>query len=210
MKLQVALDCHTTDEALDILSKVGNIVDIAEIGSVGTFEGFSASREVRKKYPDLEILNDLKIHDGGYSGAKAAYENGANYVTVLGNVDDITILEAVRAGREFGIKIIADMIGCKNLYERLKAVDAMGVDYIAVHIAVDSQSEGNSPLEQLMIAKLVVKHAGISVAGGVNVDNIKDIAACRPDIIVSGNGICGASDPAESARKLKEAMNLAE
>ena len=204
MKLQVALDCQTIDEAIAILDQVGNYVDIAEIGSVGMFEGMKTSRIIREKFPHLEILNDLKIHDGGYSGAMAAYEHGADYVTVLGVAEDITISEAVRAKKECGIKVIVDMIGCRNIAERLKEVDKMGVDYIAVHLAIDAQSADTSPLEQLKIANLVVKNSGISVAGGIGLKNIEDIVSCHPNIVVSGNAICGSDNLTETAKKMKD------
>ena len=206
MKLQAALDCPTLGEAVAILNAVSPWIDIAEIGSVGMYEGLRASRVIRDQFPQLEILNDLKIHDGGYSCTRAAYENGADYVTVLAAAEDITILQAVRAGRDFGIKVVADMIGCQNLVERMRAVDQMGVDYIAVHLAVDAQDPRVSPLEDLQIARLVVKNAGLSVAGGVGPAGIEKIAACQPDIVVSGGAICGAENPAEAARAIKEVM----
>ncbi len=46
-----------------------------------------------------------------------------------------------------------DMIGVKNLEQRAKEIDALGVDYICVHTGYDLQAEGQSPFEALQTVK---------------------------------------------------------
>ncbi len=192
------------EEAVEILSQVSEYVDIAEVGTLGMYCGLSAVREIKERFPNLEVLADLKIPDGGEECAQAAFLAGADYVTVMGVADNITIQGAVRAAQKHGKKVVADMITTKNIAERLKEVDNLGVDYIAVHIACDVQSEENTPFEQLNIARLVLKNAKLSVAGGINRHNASQVIAARPDIVVSGLGICGQPDRQAAAKSIKE------
>jgi len=206
MKLQVALDVETMEEAKAVLDAAGEYIDIAEVGTLSYFYGLPAVAELKKCYPSIEILADLKIPDGGDESADAAFRYGADYVTVMGVADDLTIKGAVAAGKRHGKKVVADMITCKNFAERIKEVDAMGVDFIAVHIACDVQSSENTPFEQLGLARMLVKNAKISVAGGINAGNIGEVAAAMPDIVISGMGICGQEDKKAAAKAIKEAM----
>lgn len=66
MKLQLALDDISLDNALLLGEKVRNYVDIFEIGSPFIIaEGMHAVRAFRKKFPEKEILADTKIVDAG-------------------------------------------------------------------------------------------------------------------------------------------------
>jgi 3-hexulose-6-phosphate synthase len=206
MKLQIALDVQTLKEAIDILSETHEYVDIAEVGTVGMYCGLIAVTEIKKAFPQLEVLADLKIPDGGEECAEAAFKAGADYVTVMGVADDVTIRGAVAAARKAGKQVVADMITVKNFAERVKEVDALGVDYIAVHIACDVQSADNTPFEQLALARLLVKHAKISVAGGINTGNVGEVAAAKPDIVISGMGICGSPDRKKAAMQIKQKL----
>jgi 3-hexulose-6-phosphate synthase len=44
------------------------------------------------------------------------------------------------------------------------------------------------------------------VAGGVNIDTIKDVVAAGADVAVAGGAIYGAKDPAAAAKALKDAI----
>ena len=204
VKLQVALDVPTIDEALKVLEETKDYVDIAEIGTVMVYCGFSAITVIKNTYPQLEILADLKIYDGAAEMAEAAIKAGADYVTILGATNDVTIREAIRVTRDMGKKSVVDMIAVRNIAERIKEVDGMGADFINVHIACDAQTEKNTPFEQLSIARIVAKHSGICVAGGVRADTIINAMPYHPDIITSGAGIYAQKDRRAAAKKMKE------
>ena len=62
MKLQLALDDITLDDAVELLDKVHTYVDIIEVGSPFIIEeGMRPVRIFKEKYPDCEILADTKI-----------------------------------------------------------------------------------------------------------------------------------------------------
>ena len=65
-KLQIALDDVTLEAALELLEQVQDYVDIVETGTPFIMEyGTLGVREIRKRFPKLEILFDGKIMDAG-------------------------------------------------------------------------------------------------------------------------------------------------
>ena len=94
-------------------------------------------------------------------GAKA----GADIVVVLASADNSTILEAIRAAKKYGVKIMADLISCNDPVARSIELEKLGVDYINVHAGIDQQMEGH---DSLAIMKKVVEQVSIpvAVAGG--------------------------------------------
>lgn len=61
----------------------------------------------------------------------------------------MTIKGAVKEAKKHGKQILVDMIAVKNLEERAKEVDQMGVDYICVHTGYDLQAVGKNSFEDL-------------------------------------------------------------
>lgn len=207
MKIQVALDFGTIDDAKSILRDVADYVDIVEVGAISTEYGFEALKQLKKEFPEPEYLSDIKIADGGGYFAEMAHNYGADYVTVLGIVDDATIQSALDAARKTNIKIVADMLGCRNFMERTKELDAMGVHYISVHTPADLQALNHTPFEHLRIASALVKNSKLSVAGGIGPQNVDQVLPYHPDIIISGSALTNSPNRAENAKKLREIVN---
>ena len=103
MKLQLALDDITLEDAVELLDKVHPYVDIIEVGSPFIIEeGMRPVRIFKEKYPDCEILADTKIMDAGEYEAEETFKAGADYCTVLGVTDTLTIEGCVKAAKEYG------------------------------------------------------------------------------------------------------------
>lgn len=204
MKLQVALDTLTLEECLKLLEETKGSVDIAEVGTPFIIEeGMRPVREFKKHFPEIAVLADAKIMDAGELEAETAFKAGADIVTVLGASNDETIYGAVKAAKKYNGKIMIDMIAVKDLAQRTKEIDAMGVDYICVHTAFDVQSTGKDPLDELKIVNSVIQHAQSAVAGGVKLSTIDAIAEEGAGIIVVGGAICNAKDRAATAKEMK-------
>ena len=66
VELQLALDFISIEDSIELLKEVGDSIDIVEIGTPFIVkDGMRAVREVRKAFPNLKILADLKIMDAG-------------------------------------------------------------------------------------------------------------------------------------------------
>ena len=206
-KFQIALDDISLENALALLAEVRAYVDIVETGTPFIMEyGTCAVREIRERFPDLEILFDGKIMDAGGYEAELAYKAGADYVTVLAVTDDRTIADVVQSAKKMGKQVMVDMICVKDFKTRIAKLEELNVDIIAVHTGVDQQAEGRTPLDDLIEIRKYVKNAKVAVAGGISAKTIHSYLAHDPDIIIAGGSIAHAEDPAKAAKELAESI----
>lgn len=208
MKLQLALDDITLEEAMKLVANVRDYVDIIEVGTPMVMEyGMAPVRELKKRFPDKKVLADLKIMDAGKYEAEIAFKAGADYITVLGVTDDGTIEGCVEAARAHGGLAVADMICVKDTEERIKRLEELGIDVISVHTGVDQQAAGRTPLDDLKVMRGAVTSAEISVAGGISAETLPAYLEYRPEIVIVGSGITHAEDPREEAEKIFRLLN---
>jgi 3-hexulose-6-phosphate synthase len=210
MELQLALDLVNISEAKEVVQEVQEYIDIVEIGTpVVINEGLKAVKEIKEAFPSLKVLADLKIMDAGAYEVMKASEAGASIITILGATDDSTIKGAVEEAKKQGTQILVDMINVKNLEQRAKEVDALGVDYICVHTGYDLQAEGETPFEQLQTIKRVVKNAKTAVAGGIKLNTLSEVVQSQPDLVIVGGGITSEKDKRNVAEEMKKVVKQA-
>lgn len=210
MELQLALDLVNISEAKEVVQEVQEYIDIVEIGTpVVINEGLKAVKEIKEAFPSLKVLADLKIMDAGAYEVMKASEAGASIITILGATDDSTIKGAIEEAKKQGTQILVDMINVKNLEQRAKEVDALGVDYICVHTGYDLQAEGETPFEQLQTIKRVVKNAKTAVAGGIKLNTLPEVVQSQPDLVIVGGGITSEKDKRNVAEEMKKVVKQA-
>ena len=207
MKLQLAIDELSLEQALTQVDKLKQYIDIVEIGTPFLIDaGRKAVEQMKRKFPELEILCDAKIMDAGAYEAQLAYDVGADYVTVLGITDDLTINGCVEQAKKQGRKVMVDMICVKDFATRIPVLEELGVDVIAVHTGADQQQAGRTPIEDLIEMKKYVKKAQIAVAGGINSKTVEDYIALQPDIVIVGSGILNVAAPVYEASLLHSTL----
>lgn len=207
MKLQLALDDITLEKAVELVKKVEEHIDIIEVGTPMVIEyGMEAVRTMKKNFPEKEVLADLKIMDAGYYEAEEALKAGADYITVLGVTDNLTIKGCVDAAAAYNGQVVVDMICVADLEGRIKKVEELGVDFVSVHIGVDQQAAGRTPIDDLKIMSNTATKAKVSVAGGISVKTIDEYKNYAPDVVIVGSGITHAEDSLIAATELKNAM----
>lgn len=205
-KLQVAIDLLTTEAALELAAKVAPYVDIIELGTpLIKAEGLSVVTAMKAAFPDKLVFADMKTADTGALEAEIAFKAGADLVTVMGTVDDATVKGAIEAAKKYGKKVVVDTIGVKDRVQRAKEVTAFGVAFVELHAGLDEQALPGYSVQTLISEGREAK-IPFSVAGGVNINTIKDVVAAGAEVAVAGGAIYGAEDPAAAAKALKDAI----
>ncbi|WP_300347927.1 3-hexulose-6-phosphate synthase [Clostridium sp.] len=205
MKLQLALDLVDIQGAIDMVNEVGEYVDVVEIGTpVIINEGLRAVKEVKKAFPNITVLADLKIMDAAGYEVSQASEAGADIITILGTSEDESIKGAVAEAKKQGKEILVDMIAVKDLATRAKEVDEFGVDYICVHTGYDLQAVGKNSFEDLRTIKKAVKNAKTAIAGGIKLSTLQEAIDQNPDLIIVGGGITTVENKKEVASKMQQ------
>lgn len=206
---QIALDTFSLEEAMEKAAILEDLVDVFEIGTPLILrEGQHGIRKMRERFPKHDILADYKMMDAGDYEAHIAFEAGASIVTVCGAANLATVENAIKQAKADGCKVMIDMIAVTDLEERLAIYDEMGADYIQVHTAFDGRGD-KSPLEQLAVAKGILKKTNCAVAGGIGMHSIKEIAALKPEHIVLGSRLFAAEDLRAEMLKIIEAVKEA-
>ncbi|HCR83651.1 MAG TPA: 3-hexulose-6-phosphate synthase [Lachnospiraceae bacterium] len=207
MKLQLALDDLALDDALELTEKVQDYIDIIEIGTPFVYqEGMRAVKTFKERFPEKEILADMKIMDAGYYESEEALKVGADYVTVLGVTDNLTIKGCIDAAEKYGKEIVVDMICAPDLPRRIRELENLGAHGLAVHVGTDQQAAGRKPIDDLRVMAEHCKAAKISVAGGISADTTPEYAALKPEVLIVGSGITHAKNPVKAAKEIKKSM----
>jgi 3-hexulose-6-phosphate synthase len=141
MKLHVAIDLLSTADALSLLNKVADQVDVIELGTpLIKQQGLSVVTNVKAAYPNKLVFADMKTMDAGELEADLAFKAGADIMTVLATAGDSTIAGAVKSGKAHNKAVVADMIGVADKPARLKQVKALGVNWVELHAGLDEQA----------------------------------------------------------------------
>ncbi|MEA3327092.1 MAG: 3-hexulose-6-phosphate synthase [Chloroflexota bacterium] len=207
MKLQIAIDMVDTTTAIKMVDQIYDVIDIVEIGTpMIIHEGVLPVERLKAKYPDLTILADTKIVDGGDIEASYAYDAGADIVTVLAMAPKETIRAVVETACVYGRMCMADMLCVKDTVERAVELEELGVDYICLHTAKDEQHTKKAPLDDLKKVNGYLTRAKTAVAGGICLKTTQSIVAIGADIVVVGSALTKAPDLREAVLKMKAAI----
>jgi 3-hexulose-6-phosphate synthase/6-phospho-3-hexuloisomerase len=156
--VQISLDIIELDEALataHMAIRAG--VDWLEAGTPFILaEGLHGVRKLRDAFPGVPIVADLKTMDGGYLEAEMMAKAGATHVVVMARAHEETIKCVVKAGRDYGVSVMGDNLGCPDMVEGARMLQDLGCDFIVHHIGYDERrgiaARGErmpSPLDQL-------------------------------------------------------------
>jgi 3-hexulose-6-phosphate synthase/6-phospho-3-hexuloisomerase len=192
--VQISLDLTDINEALETAAMALNAgVDWLEAGTpLILAEGLHGVRKLRATFPGIPIVADLKTMDGGYLETEMMAKAGATHVVVMARAHEETIRCVVQAGKDFGVKVMGDNLGCEDMVAAAKWLENLGCDYIIHHIGYDERrgiaARGErmpSPLDQL---KDVVKAVSVPVqaVGGLSLEQAIQCPAYGAPLVVLG------------------------
>jgi 3-hexulose-6-phosphate synthase/6-phospho-3-hexuloisomerase len=205
--LQLALDLINLPHTLEIAKHaVEGGVDWIEVGTpLIKSEGMGAVRTIKRMFPKMPIVADMKTLDVGGLEVEMAAKAGANIICIMGVSDDSTILESIRAAKKYGAALMVDMLGVQDQVQRAQAVEKMGVDYICIHVGIDAQMEGRTPIDELRKLAQAV-NLPIAVAGGLNSETAPKALDAGASIIIVGGAITKAEDVTAATKLIKRAI----
>ncbi|MCM8757380.1 MAG: orotidine 5'-phosphate decarboxylase [Candidatus Omnitrophica bacterium] len=167
--------------------------------------GLEAVRVLRKEFPAVKLVADLKVMDTGRLEAEMAFKAGADVVVVLAAASDETIREAVEASRNYGGQVMVDLMEESARLDRACSVEKLGIDYLGVHLAIDEQMKGKISFDFLRQVCQKVS-LPVAVAGGLNSENVVEAVKAGASILIVGGAITKAPDVAEAVAKFRQAI----
>ncbi len=203
--LQVALDILELDRAIQIAREaVEGGADWIEVGTpLIKSEGMNAVRALKDNFPGHTILADMKTMDTGALEVEMAVKSGADIVILLGSADDSTIADARRAADKYGAKLMCDLISVPDPVARARELEEMGIDIINIHVGIDMQMVGITPIELLRQMRNEI-HIPIAVAGGLDASSSGEVVLAGADIVIVGGNIMRSPDVTASARNIRQ------
>ena len=192
--VQISLDLTDISEALEtarIAVEAG--VDWLEAGTPFLLaEGLHGVRALRAAFPNHPIVADLKTMDGGYLEAEMMAKAGATHVVVMARAHVETIKVVVKAGRDYGIKVMGDNLGCEDKAAASLRMEELGVDYIVHHTGYDERNglaaAGRGRVSPLDDLEAVVSAVNIPVqaVGGLTLEEAVAMPKRGAPLVVIG------------------------
>jgi 3-hexulose-6-phosphate synthase/6-phospho-3-hexuloisomerase len=192
--VQISLDLIDRAEALataEMALRAG--VDWLEAGTPFILaEGVHGVRALRERFPTTPIVADLKIMDGGYLEAEMMAKAGATHVVVMARAHEETLKVVVKAGRDYGVKVMGDNLGFPDMVEGAKIIEDLGCDYVIHHIGYDERrgiaAAGHrmpSPLDKLREVVQAVK-VPVQAVGGLSLEQAIQCPKYGAPLVVLG------------------------
>jgi 3-hexulose-6-phosphate synthase/6-phospho-3-hexuloisomerase len=192
--VQISLDLTNIDEALktaEMAMRAG--VDWLEAGTpLILTEGLHGVKALRQAFPGVPIVADLKTMDGGYLEAEMMAKAGATHVVVMARAHEETIRCVVKAGKDHGIAVMGDNLGCPDMVAGAKELEDLGCDFVIHHIGYDERrgiaARGlrmPSPLDQLREVVAAV-NIPVQAVGGLSLQQAIQCPAYGAPLVVLG------------------------
>jgi 3-hexulose-6-phosphate synthase/6-phospho-3-hexuloisomerase len=178
-------------------------------------EGMRGVRALRERFPSTPIVADLKTMDGGYLEAEVMAKAGATHVVVMARAHEETIRCVVQAGRDFGVKVMGDNLGCEDMVAAAQQLEELGCDFIVHHIGYDERRgiaarEGRrvSPLDQLREVVAAV-NVPVQAVGGLTLEEAVRTPEYGAPLVVLGAPLTIDADAFKTASgNLEDSMRL--
>lgn len=215
--VQISLDLTNIDEALETAAMALRAgVDWLEAGTpLILAEGLHGVKKLREAFPKIPIVADLKTMDGGYLEAEMMAKAGATHVVVMARAHEETIKCVVKAGSDYGIGVMGDNLGCPDMVEGARWLEALGCGFVIHHIGYDERrgiaAQGKrmpSPLDQLREVVHAV-NVPVQAVGGLSLEQAIRCPEYGAPLVVLGAPLTVDADAFKTADgNLEESLRL--
>lgn len=200
MKIQLAVDRVSIEEAISIIKKAEENVDIIEIGtSLFKDFGIESLRRIKKEFKQ-PILADIKTMDEAEYEFKQIYENGGDMATVMGASAIETIKICQQVAHTYNKEYMIDTMEITS--KKMESLKEFEDAVICVHLPKDKESDLQLFVQEFM-QNYQLKNK-IAVAGGVKKEDMALLKNLGIDTVIIGSGITKSDDIQRSAQQFKE------
>lgn len=205
MKMQLALDRMSVEQALDLAKLTAESIHIIEVGTSLIKEfGLSSVQKMKNVYPELEVLADLKTIDEGAYEFKVAFEAGADIATVMGASAIETVSGCYDIAQAYGKSMMIDLLEVSD--EKISDLLVFDKAIFCVHAPADKKDRNlASHLHHFREQFPVVKR--LAVAGSIQLEGVEELRKIEPEIVVVGSSITKHENPEAAAKQFQAAMN---
>ncbi|WP_125589051.1 orotidine 5'-phosphate decarboxylase / HUMPS family protein [Companilactobacillus jidongensis] len=206
MKLQVAIDRVTLDDAVKLTHELNGVVDIIELGtSLIKDYGLLALKSAPFNLQSSEILYDLKTNDEGVYEFEKGFDANADILTVMAGSSLDTIEQVYDVTEKFNKEMLIDLLEVDN--NKIKEISGFDNAIYGLHHSKDSKDSFDAVDTLDKFKKNFPAIKKIAVAGGIDLKQAKAIATQGiADTIIVGGKIVKTDNPVESAKQFMEAI----
>lgn len=206
MKLQLALDRLSKEDCFFLVEETLPYIDWIEIGTGVIKEyGMDIVREMKRRYPGVVLVADMKTCDAGKFEAQQAFDAGADIMTVMGFSHNKTIQDALSVATEHKGQIMIDMLQLKG-FDRVDELAKLGAMLFALHIGKDEQATGRHVDFQGELQQFGNPNIKFALAGGITASAVPELKEKGLDVLIVGSSITASDNPKEAARVMQNLM----
>lgn len=203
--LQIALDHNSLEDALADCMKVGEIVDIIEVGTILCLqEGQKAIRSLKRMFPNKTIVADTKCADAGGTVARNVAQAGADFMTVICCATLPTMAAAQKEVRELQVELYGNWT-----MQQARQWRELGINQVIYHQSRDALLAGGSWGEKDLnkVQELIDLGFEVSVTGGLTVETLELFQTMAVATFIAGRGITESKNPEQAAKDFQKKID---
>lgn len=198
MRVQYAIDTLTRDSALkaaDLAVDAG--IQCLEAGHVLVkAAGIDIVRTLRARFPDAELIADMKTMDMGCDEVAVAGDAGADLVIVCAAASSGVLLAAREEACARGMGVLVSLMGVQDRVSRARAALAVGLTRVIAHRGIDDDYMWSDPGPRKELGELAsLPGIQLALAGGITARSLRAFSDIPLERLIVGRGISEAPDP---------------
>ncbi|AHV95207.1 orotidine 5'-phosphate decarboxylase / HUMPS family protein [Paenibacillus sabinae] len=226
MKIQLALDRMSIEEAAAMVRRTEPYIDWIEVGTSLIKEfGMASVEALKREFPHKTIVADMKTFDNAKYEFELCFGAGADVATVMGAAPPVTVALCVETARRLEKQVMIDLLHTSPEQQRELAGHPGAIH--CLHVSKDQQEGGGLRLQGAGGSRAAAHDAAgeregsgdgadggpgaegaaclrIAAAGGITLESLPGLLALKPEVIIVGSAITKAPDPAQAARRFQE------
>ncbi|WP_082208331.1 3-hexulose-6-phosphate synthase [Paenibacillus dauci] len=215
VRIQLALDRMTIEQAIDMAGQVQEDVDWIEVGTSLIKEfGMDSVRRMKEAFPHKVIVADIKTNDNAKYEFELCFRAGADVATVMASAPDATLDLCMQTAKSYGGIVMIDLLNVTP--QRAEELQRYTEAVLCKHVSKDQQEHDGQALGRKSMPDLQLQdthsidpdstrrvHPSIAAAGGITLDTLPSILQDRPAVVIVGSAITQAAHPAAAAREIR-------